>query len=167
MAKTIDFQVIESEKELGSVLRTTKSKLVAKRVKALLLVKKGKIKYTQDVAVRVGVTRKTVYNWFSLYKQDGFLKLCEVNKGGNNTPLLTEATIQEIDKLLHDPESTIVSYVELVSILKQTQENITYASVYQHCRRKHKSKLKVARKSHHKKDEQAIEAFKKTTEYLN
>ena len=54
-------------------------------MKALLLVKKDKIKYTQEIAVRIGVTGGIVYNWFSLYKQDRFLKLCEVNKGGNNT----------------------------------------------------------------------------------
>ena len=67
--------------------------------------------------------------------------------------MLSEASKQKIAELLHDHLSTIVSYIEWVSILEQTQKNITYASVYQHCRRKHKSKLKVARKSHHKKDE--------------
>ncbi len=162
MAKTIDIQVFETEKELQSILRTTKSKLVEKRVKALLLVKKGKCRYTQEVAVKVGVTRKTVYNWFEAYKDQGIKKLCEVNQGGNNTPLLSQATIVKIDELLNDPYSTITSYVELVSILEETQDNLTYATIYQHCKRKHKSKLKVARKSHHKKDEQAVEAFKKT-----
>ena len=162
MAKTIDIQVLESEKQLQSLLRRTKSKLVEKRVKALILVKKGKCRYTREVAVKVGVTRKTVYNWFSIYKQQGIHKLCEVHQGGNNTALLSAATIQKIDDLLNNSYSTITSYVELVSILAQTQKNITYASVYQHCKRKHKSKLKVARKSHHKKDEQAVEAFKKT-----
>ncbi len=162
MAKTIDIQVFETEKELQSILRTTKSKLVEKRVKALLLVKKGKCRYTQEVAVKIGVTRKTIYNWFEAYKGQGIKKLCEVNQGGNNTPLLSQATIVKIDELLNDPYSTITSYVELVSILEETQDNLTYAAIYQHCKRKHKSKLKVARKSHHKKDEQAVEAFKKT-----
>jgi transposase len=167
MAKTIDIQVIETEKELKSLLRTTKSKLVEKRAKALLLVKKGKCKYTQEVAVKVGVTRKTVYNWFTVYKQHGLEKLCEVHQGGNNTPLLSEYTIQKIAKLLNDSNSTITSYVELLSILKQTQPNLNYAAVYQHCRTKHKSKLKVARKSHHKKDDKAVDAFKKTTLSIN
>jgi transposase len=162
MAKTIDIQVFETEKELQSILRTTKSKLVEKRVKALLFVKKGKCRYTQEVAVKVGVTRKTIYNWFETYKGQGIKKLCEVNQGGNNTPLLSQATIVKIDELLNDPYSTITSYVELVSILEETQDNLTYAAIYQHCKRKHKSKLKVARKSHHKKDEQAVEDFKKT-----
>lgn len=163
MAKTIDIQIIETEKELESILRKTKSKLVEKRIKSLLLIKKGKCKYTKEVAAKVGVVRKSIYNWFEDYKKGGIDKLCEVNKGGNNTPLLSKATIEKIDELLNDPYSTITSYVELISILEKTQDNLTYASVYQHCKRKHKSKLKVARKSHHKKDEQAVEAFKKTT----
>ena len=166
MAKTIDIQIIETEKELQSLLRRTKSKLVEKRIKALLLVKKSKCRYTQEVAVKIGVTRKTIYNWFEDYKRGGIHKLCEVNKGGNNTRLLSQATIAKIEELLNDPYSTITSYIELVSILEKTQKNITYASVYQHCKRKHNSKLKVARKSHHKKDEQAVEAFKKTTPFI-
>lgn len=163
MAKTIDIQVIETEKELKSILRTTKSKLVNQRVQALLYIKQGKCKYTKDVGAKVGATRKTVYNWLKVYKTSGLSKLCEVRKGGNNTPLLSEATKQKIAELLNDPFSTIVSYVELVSILNKTQDNITYASVYQHCVRKHQSKLKVARKSHHKKNEQEVETFKKNT----
>lgn len=165
MARTIDIQVIETEKELQSILRRTKSKLVDKRINSLLLVKKGKCRYTQEVAVKIGVTRKTVYNWIKDYKSGGIQKLCEVNKGGNNTPLLSQVTIDKIEELLNDPYSTITSYVELISILEQTQDNLTYAAVYQHCKRKHKSKLKVARKSHHKKDQQAVEAFKKTTQF--
>lgn len=165
MAKTINIKITETEKELLSLLGTTKSKLVEKRVKALLLVKRGKCKYTQQVANKVGASRKTIYNWFATYKNEGIQKLCEVHRGGNNTPLLSQETIQEIDRLLNDSYNTITSYVELVSILEKTQEDLTYASVYQHCRRKHKSKLKVARKSHHKKDEQAVEAFKKTSQY--
>ena len=163
MAKVIDIKVIESEKELSAILRNTKSKLVEKRVKALLIVKRGKCKYTQDVAIKVGVNRRTIYKWFSTYKEGGLQKLLKVSVGGNNTPLLSEATKLKIHELLHDSYSSITSYVELMSILEQTQDNLTYASVYQHCVRNYKAKLKVARKSHHKKDDRAVEAFKKTT----
>lgn len=164
MAKTIDIHITESVEELKYQLEKTKSKLTPPRLKALLLIKRNKCKYTKDVAAKVGASRKTVYNWLESYRTGGLEELIKVHVGGNNTKLLSDTTIKEIDRLLNDSYSSIVSYVELVSILEETtQENITYASVYQHCKRKHKSKLKVARKSHHKKDDQAVAAFKKTT----
>jgi len=54
---------------------------------------------------------------------------------------------------------TITSYVELKHILEEELgEEILYDALYSHCRRKYKSKLKVAIKSHYKKDQNA-EAF--------
>lgn len=168
MAKTIDIQVHESEKELDSIIRKSKSNLIRSRIKALLLIKRGKYKYSKDLAFKIGVSRKTIYNWLDSYKKEGLSKLCSVQSGGNNTRSLTNETIQEISRLLNDPYSTIVSYVELVNILKETtQSDVNYKTVHHHCKTKHKSKLKVSRKSHHKKDEQAVEAFKKTTKFAN
>jgi len=61
MAKTTDIQAIEEE--LNSWLRTTKSKWIEKRAKALLLVKKGKRKYTQEL-------HTTLLNWCFKMKPD-------------------------------------------------------------------------------------------------
>ena len=100
-----------------------------------------------------GVSRKTIYNWLSIYKNGGISELCLIKSGGNNTKALSEETIAAISRLLKDPYSTIVSYVELVAILKNTtQSNIKYKTVHHHCKTKHKAKLKVSRKSHHKKE---------------
>lgn len=168
MAKVIDTEVIESIKEIESQIRKSKSRLVQTRMKALLLIKRDKCKYSKDLAFKLGVSRKTIYNWLQIYKEEGFSKLVEVKSGGNNTKVLSQETISEIDRLLNDPYSTIVSYVELVAILQETtQADLNYKTVYSHCIAKHKSKLKVARKSHHKKDEQALEVFKKTTKSVN
>lgn len=163
MPKQLDIQVKESESALLALSRKSKSNIVRNRLKALLLIKREKCEYTRDIVLQTGYTRKTIYNWLELYKSGGISRLCEVHSGGNNTKLLSTSTIAEIATLLTDPYSTIVSYVELVAILQKQQPELTYNSVYQHCKKHHGSKLKVARKSHYKKDEQAVEAFKKTT----
>jgi len=166
MAKVIDIQVLESEKELISLRNSSSNFVKRDRIKFLLLLKKGKCKYTKDLASKTGLSRKTIYNWLKNYREGGLEKLCKNNKGGNNTPLLNQATIKEIEILLNDPYNTIISYVELLSILQERhQPELTYGALYKHCRIKHGSKLKVARKSHHKKDPQAVEAFKKNTQY--
>lgn len=163
MAKIIDIDIKESASELKTLHRQAKSILKRSRLKALLLIKEGKCKYTQEVANKVKYDRRSVYNWLQLYKSGGIEKLCRVSSGGNNTKLLSESVKKEIAILLQDPYTSITSYVELVSILvRTTGEDITYPCVYKHCRVHHKAKLKVARKSHHKKDNQAVLAFKKT-----
>lgn len=168
MAKIIDIQISESELKLKQLYNKETSILKRSRLKALLLIKQGKCKYTKEVAKKVKYDRRSVYNWLKMYEEGGLDNLCTVSSGGNNTKLLKESTIKEIDKLLNNPNSTITSYVELLSILSETtQKDITYSALYQHCKSKHYSKLKVARKSHHKKDEQAVEAFKKTPQCID
>ena len=67
-----------------------------------------------------------------------------------------------IEQKLTDSKTTITSYVKLLEILKEElNESVNYGALYAHCRRKHKAKLKVARKSHYKKDENAEAFFKK------
>lgn len=108
---------------------------------------------------KIGRTEKTLRTWIQDYEKNGLFSLLEVNSGGNNTKTLSEKVISLIDEKIKDCKTTITSYVELKHILElESGGNIAYGALYSHCRRKHKSKLKVARKSHHKKDPNA-EAF--------
>lgn len=86
----------------------------------------------------------------------------EVRSGGNNTRTLSDKMVSLIEEKVKDSQTTITSYVELKEILQEeTGETIAYGALYAHCRRKYKSKLKVARKSHHKNDPNAEAFFKK------
>ncbi len=108
--------------------------------------------------------RKTIYTWIKVYRDGGLELLLSSNKGGNNTPLIEQGTKEALAEKLSDPLAQITSYTELLDwVQEHYQSNINYATLYKHCRVHHHSVLKVARKSHHKKDEQAVEAFKKTT----
>lgn len=85
-----------------------------------------------------------------------------MKSGGNNTRTISEKARVFIAKKVTDSMTTITSYVELQLLIEQELgEKVFYGALYSHCRRNHKSKLKVARKSHHKKDEKAEELFKK------
>lgn len=164
MAKTISIKVVEKKEVLVRLKNSSTSFVKRDRIKFLLLIKEGKCKYNKDLASKIGCSPRTIYNWTKDYESGGLEKLFKNNKGGNNTKLLSESTIKEIDTLLNDAYSTITSYVELLLLLQEKhQPELTYAALYKHCRVKHGSKLKVARKSHHKKDPEAVKAFKKTT----
>jgi transposase len=129
----------------------------------LLLIRQRKVVYTKDLVPRLKHCRKTIYNWIKLYRAGGLESLLCSTKGGNNAPLIEQRTKVALAEKLSDPSTQITSYTELLHWVQQHyQSNINYATLYKHCRVHHHSVLKVARKSHHKKDERAVEAFKKT-----
>ncbi|MEW7276995.1 helix-turn-helix domain-containing protein [Aquimarina sp. 2201CG1-2-11] len=139
------------------------SSLTKDRIKALIYIKEGKYAFQSDIAQKLGRTEKTVRGWLQKYSQVGFSGLTTIKSGGNNTKVLSDNAKIFIAEKLTDPTTTMTSYIELkLLIAEELEENVPYFALYAHCRRKHKSKLKVARKSHYKKDPKAEELFKKS-----
>lgn len=164
MAKTIDINIQESESNLQYLLRKQSKLLQQSRIKTLLLIKQGKVRYTCELADKLKRERKTIYNWLKSYEEKGIEGYLTVSSRGKRKEKLTENEKQAITLKLQDPTTDITSYVELLHwVNQQFEKDIPYHVVYNYCRVHLKGKLKIARKSHHKKDEQAVEAFKKTT----
>lgn len=162
MPKKITVTVFEELPFLERMLSKTTSSLKRARLQALLFVKKNKYSYQSDIAKKLGRTEKTIRLWLQEYEKEGLSALLEVKSGGNNTRTLSERVLSSIEEKITDPKTTITSYVELKATLEnEFGEKIKYGALYSHCRRKYKSKLKVARKSHHKKDPDAEAFFKK------
>ncbi|MEM9680783.1 MAG: helix-turn-helix domain-containing protein [Bacteroidota bacterium] len=163
MAKQIDIDIIESTSTLKKLLPKQRSITNRSRIKMLLLIQQKRSIYTKDLVPQLKYCRKTIYNWIKLYRDGGLDALLSSNRGGNNTPLIEQRTKEALAAKLSDPSTQITSYRELLDWVKRNyQSNINYATLYKHCRVHHNSVLKVSRKSHHKKDKQAVEAFKKT-----
>ncbi len=93
--------------------------------------------------------------------------LIKIRVGGNRNTVLSKKVLVFIEQQLKNPQPTITSYVELQQLIQYTfGETINYKTLYGYCNRVFKSKLKVSRKSHYKKDEQAIESLKKLPSLL-
>lgn len=164
MAKTICITIKESEEHLMYLLRKQDKLLQQSRVKALLLIKQDKVKYTYQLAGKLKRGRRTIYDWLKSYQESGIEVYLTVSSRGKRKEKLTPDEKQSIKLKLQDPATDITSYVELLHWVNQKfQKDIPYHVIYNYCRVHAKSRLKIARKSHHKKDEQAEEAFKKTT----
>lgn len=163
MPKKIDIHITETLPELESLKRKAKSRLREDRLRALILIKQGKFCYQSDLARKLGYTSKTVRGWLKAYSQKGLHACLEVNSGGNAPSVVSPEAHDLLGSILSDPHGTVTSYVELAHRLEQQlQVRVNYMTLYCYCKRRFGSKLKVARKSHYKKDGQAIEAFKKT-----
>lgn len=162
MPKKIKIEIAETIEFLRNEYLKAKGELKRDRLKVLIYVKEGKYHFQSDIAKKLGRTEKTVRQWIQEYAQSGLASLLKVSSGGNNTKKISEKALELIANKIVDVETTITSYVELQLIIEEELgEKIPYGALYSHCRRKFKSKLKVARKSHHKKDKKAEELFKK------
>ena len=161
MPKKIETSITESTEFLNKAYSRTSSRLQQDRIKTLLYVLTKKYHFQSDIAKKLGRSEKTVRDWLKLYANEGFNSLIKVKSGGNNTKTLSDEVIRMIEEKVTDSNTTITSYIELKLFLEeQTKEKIAYGALYSHCRRKFKTKLKVARKSHYKKDQNAEAFFK-------
>lgn len=163
MPKKINISIKEDVAFLNNSYSKTASRLQQDRIKTLLYLVTKKYHYQSDIAKKLGRTEKTIRDWLKLYATRGFDALITVKSGGNNTRTLSDKVIELIAEKVTDSSTTITSYIELQLLLEeQTGEKIAYGALYSHCRRKFKTKLKVARKSHYKKDPNAEAFFKNT-----
>lgn len=162
MPKKINIEIKENLDFLEKSLAKTSGSLKQDRIKSLIFIKNGKYYFYSDIAKKLGRTEKTIRVWIQDYLDNGFTSLLEVKSGGNNTRKISDKMAFSIEQKLTDSKTTITSYVELLELLKEElNESVSYGALYAHCKRKHKAKLKVARKSHYKKDENAEAFFKK------
>ena len=161
MPKKIALSVLEDIDFLEKSFSKAQGSLKKDRIKTLIYVKTGQYFFQSDIAKKLGRTEKTIRHWLNDYVKNGFSDFLEVKSGGNNTRTISDEMILSIDKKITDVKTTITSYVELKLLLEQElSQEIQYGALYSYCRRKYKSKLKVARKSHYKKDENAEVFFK-------
>jgi hypothetical protein len=76
--------------------------------------------------------------------------------------IITPAINELIVKKLSSPNASFTSYIDFQQWLQENYlPTVSYRVVHHHAHTKLKASLKVARKSHIKKDEKAVEGFKK------
>jgi len=162
MPKQINIEILESETVLKNILRKTTTEMYRARIKTLLMLKLNQVRYQNEIGKKLGYTEKTIRTWLQLYTKEGITNYLKVNFKNNVKKKISKKLSDSIFNELNNEQTTITSYVELLAILKEKYNVVLpYTTLYSHCRRKHKSVLKVSRKSHYKKDDKAVEAFKK------
>lgn len=166
MALPLQIQVKESLKELKVLLKKS-SPLLQPRIKMLIAIKKSGDKGISKRALMdsVGVCSQSIHNWRTNYVKDGIKLMLQngrIGKSGRPS-VFTKEESKAIEAKLKDPKNGLSGYVELQQwIEKEFQKKVKYNTVLKYSVRHFGSKVKVARKSHVKKDPDAVNAFKKT-----
>ena len=113
----------------------------------------------------LGVSSSSIQIWRKLYENGGITLLLKEKRIGFKPSLITAEEHKKIAAKLQDPTNGLRGYVELQDwISREFSKSIKYNTLLKYCGRNFGSKSKVSRKSHVKKDLQAGEDLKKTSD---
>ena len=154
--------VKESLPELKKLLKNSK-KLIMPRIRMLIEIKKqedlGGIS-KRVLAENIGVNHNSIQTWRTLYCEGGITKLTSHIKNEGRPTILNKEEHEAIKTKLHDSNNGLRGYVELLEWVETTfKKEIKYNTLLKYTNREFNASVKVARKSHVKKDEEAVAIF--------
>jgi transposase len=156
----------ESIKELKA-LQTQASASISKRISFLIVLKQNKVSSVSKRALSemLGIDANSVTNWKKIYELHGISGILSDARGGYKPSIISSIVHKAIQDKLNDPKNGIRGYQELLEwVKKELSKDIKYITLLKYTERNFDSKIKVARKSHVKKDENLVADFKKTSE---
>ena len=163
MSKPKQIIINETEKEIKKQL---KSCSVFLRPRLLMLIELKKNEQDgiskRELAKILHVNHNSVQKWRKLYEIGGIKKLLSHNKIGFKPSVISKEEHEALKTILSDPLNGIQGYKELVDWYQEKyNKTIAYTTLTGYCIRHFSTKIKVARKSHVKKEEEAGKSFKK------
>lgn len=155
-------------KETLSQLKAIQKKaspLIAPRIYMLVVEKENNITgiSRRSLATKIGVDPNSITNWRTMYEKGGIELIQNHNKKGFKKSVFSAEVHKAIEKKLKDSKNGLRGYVELLTFIEtEFNDKFKYNTLLKYCVKNFNSKIKTARKSHVKKDEEAIKTFKKT-----
>lgn len=166
MANSKNIIVQESEQELKKLLRQQPIHK-KNRIQMLFVLKKTEKSLSKMELARIlKINHNTAQKWRKAYYDNGLEGLLLDGRIGFKPSIINSEVHQAIEKRLTSPKDAFTSYVDLINWIVENYipNGINYHTVNKYVKRHFKAKLKVSRKSHIKKDENAVETFKKTSD---
>jgi transposase len=166
MSHPLQISVKETINELRALQRKQGS-LISKRLLMLIEIKKAAEKglSKRELSHITGINHNSIVKWRTVYNTSGIEPLLvHGRKGGFRKSIFSKENHDKLEAKLNDPQNGIRGYVELLAWIKlELCMDVKYITLIKYCQRHFGSKIKVARKSHVQKDDEAVETFKKTS----
>ena len=165
MSKAKIIHIKESCKELRQ-LQKKQSLLIIKRLNMLIELKKNGANGIpkRQLAKLIGVDPNSIQKWRTIYINEGIHGIISHGRIGFKPSLITKEEHKKIEHKLKQPKNALRGYKELMQWIKdELGKELKYTTVVEYAKRHFGSKIKVARKSHILKDEEAMATFKKTS----
>ena len=165
MALPLKINVTESINELRSLQRKY-GELINKRLKVLIEIKKHEKTgiSKRELSDITGINHNSIVKWRKIYNEFGIAPLLTHGRvGGFKKSVFSEEDFKKIKEKLSNPENGIQGYKELVEwVKKELSKDVKYITLLKYSQRNFGTKIKVARKSHVKKNQELVADFKKT-----
>ena len=163
MPKYTDIEIKEDLPYLKSLRNKEKNHRLKTRIQSLILTKEKKFKKRTELATHLGIGIASLDRWTRVYKESGLNSMLTISNGGVRRNSVPEEVHNALEEKVHDSTDPFLGYWDAVLWVKSKYDiDLKYNTLRTYLIRNFKTKLKSPRKSHYKKDEQAIEAFKKT-----
>ena len=161
MASVKKIEVKERLAELKLLHKSSASHLKP-RLQMLILALHKDLHSKYSLATALGVDANSIHNWKKRYQKGGLQALLQDKRGGWKKPLVDAATDKAIAAKLCDAYDAPRSFTDLQQwVDEHSLPGINYHTLRTHVKRKPGAKMKVVRKSHAGKDEEAVQQFKK------
>ncbi len=156
--------VKETLSELKDLQRKS-GHLIAKRLRILIEFKKHEETGISKRAVseNTGINHNSITKWRNVYLKEGIQSFLSHGRKGFKKSVIDSILHKAIEKKLKDPRNGLRGYKELREWVSNTLNlDVEYNTLVKYAMRHFGTKIKVARKSHVKKDENIAAHFKKT-----
>jgi len=164
MPKRIEIDIKEDLDFLKQLQKKESNYRLKTRIQSLILTKENKFSRRIDLANHLGVGIASLDRWTRVYKKSGLDSMLTISNGGKRRNSVPKEVHDGLAKRVYDSNSPFLGYWDAVLWVAKTYGiEMKYNTLRTYLIRNFKTKLKEPRRSHYKKDEQAIEAFKKTT----
>jgi transposase len=165
MGKQKRIDIKETAKELDLLYRKTKNFKIKRRIKSLILTKSNKFKTREQLAKYLGIDVKTLYVWTKTYQDEGLTAMLIMSGGGKRREKVPDTIKSALEEKLNNSTSPLQGYTDAVEWVRNNFDiNINYHTLRSFMIVNFGTKLKQPRKSHYKKDEKALENFKKNSQ---
>jgi transposase len=164
MSRPFKIEITESEVDLRKRLRHAREAIHKEKLQMLWWLKSGQVTQQQEIGQRLGRDISTVTRWLQKYRQGGLGELLQIRKAPGNERKIKGEVLADLQAQLQTPEG-FSSYGAIVEWLQHKHGlTIEYGTVYATVRYRLGAKLKAPRPQSYKHNEQAVAAFKKTSE---
>ena len=163
MGMRANFIIEESISELNKLHKTETNYQLKLKLKCLIFTKEKKYSTQHILATNLGVSYTTIKRWLKQYREESLLSYLSIKRGGNRKSVIDSSLHQALSDRVNSSTEPFKGYWDVRDwVLEKFDIDIKYTTIRSYLIRHFKTKLKTPRKSHYKKDEQAIEAFLKT-----
>ena len=163
MRKRAYLEITESELELKKLLSKQKDLRSEKRIKCLMDIKTNKFNTRQELADYLSIHIRTMERWLVNYKLGGVVLMLTDQPRKKGSKIISNEMHKGLEDKVNDPNAPFLGYWDAQQWVKeQYGVEVKYHRIRAYLIQHFKTKLKVPRKSHYKKDNEAKKAFLKT-----